>query len=807
MTMRMNAKTLMLYAALTAFPSVATQITVGSYNIRVLTPDDKGANNWDNRREYVARTVVDNGFEVVGFNEVRSGRQKTELIELLPQYSFVGWDGHQGWADTSETAVDLIGYRTDLFDLLDSGWYFLSRDQQQWECSWDNSSEANVRHTSWAKLQVKGTDDVFFVFCTHLDHQGNIARMLQSHINYENMRRIAGRYPMVMVGDQNSTISRVNYLNLYKASFTDAFSTVENPEERFGKADPATAGQWNADPTSGRRIDYIWVRGFKVDSYDHCTDKYDLGAMPSDHIAITATLTYEKPEIQNRYRYVKAGATGTGTRESPFGTLQDAIDSAVLGDTIFVAAGDYEITSQIDISRTVSLFGGYDDDFVNVVGLSEVKAVAPVRCMMLKGNTDVEITNFAIRNGNVAAAKQDGAGICAHGARLTLRHCEISDNTVSRDGGGIDCTGQLILDHVRFLRNKAGRNGGAVCCDNPNKRYWFNFPVEHCYFEGNEAADGAALYLPRFVYGYVCGNTFTANRATEGSTTVLHAVSNSATSMLGVNLTVVNNTWALNETAGASGASALKVEIDADAPFAFVNNTVVSNRSADGVHAVVMTKGTPYISNNIVACNDGGDVSLDVTDVSASYNLYTCPEAISYPVNSGRDIYSADYAGSVSALARVLDGEIDGGRFVPALTSEIPDGVDPCHIIWIVPSVKVVDPAYSGTMNLCTVTAMRLREDVLRADLNNDCMREKSVSLAVDQAGVNRPLDGKATIGAREYVAPAGITGVSADSNAGCCDAPVEYFDLQGRRVATTTPVPGIYVRRQGAVTEKVLIK
>ncbi|MDE6528560.1 MAG: endonuclease/exonuclease/phosphatase family protein, partial [Muribaculaceae bacterium] len=791
----------------------ATQIIVGSYNIRVQTPNDKGANNWDNRRDYVARTVVDNGFDVVGFNEVKSERQKTELMERLPQYSFSGWDGHEGWASVSETAVDLIGYRTDKFDLLDEGWYFLSRNLREWECSWDNSSEANVRHTSWAKLRVKGTEEVFFVFCTHLDHQGNIARMLQAHLNYEKMWEIAGHYPTVMVGDQNSTISRVNYLNLYNAGFTDAFSIVPNPEERFGKADPATAGQWNADPTAGRRIDYIWVRGFNVDSYDHCTDKYDLGAMPSDHIAITAKLTYVDPDINNRYRYVKAGSAGTGSKESPFGTLQEAVDAAGLGDTIYVAAGEYEIASTVNISRSVRIFGGYDEDFQDVAGLSEIKAIAPVRCVMLKKNTDVELRNFAVRNGTVTADNQDGAGICAHGSRLVLRRCELSDNTVSRDGGAIDCTGQLILDHVRFLRNKAGRNGGGVCCDNPNKRYWFNFPVENCYFEENEAADGSALYLPRFVYGYVSGNTFAANRATDGSTTVLHAVSNASTSKLGVNLTVVNNTWVLNETAGASGASALKVEIDADAPFALANNTVVSNRSANGVHAVCMTQGTPYISNNIVACNEGGDVMLDVDGVSASFNLYTCAEALTYPLNTARDIYSEDYASSVSALARVLDGEIVEGRFIPALTTETPDadggigaraaddGSD-----WQVPSVKVVSPVYSDNMNLCTVTAMRLREDMLRADFNNDCMKEKSVSLAVDQIGVPRPLDGKSTIGAREYVAPAGIEGIVTDGYSGVdADAPVEYFDLQGRRVAA--PVSGIYVRRQGARVDKVAVR
>ena len=48
--------------------------------------------------------------------------------------------------------------------------------------------------------------------------------------------------------------------------------------------------------------------------------------------------------------------------------------------------------------------------------------------------------------------------------------------------------------------------------------------------------------------------------------------------------------------------------------------------------------------------------------------------------------------------------------------------------------------------------------------------------------------------------ATSGIEEVGADEN-----APVEYFNLQGVRVAN--PEAGIYVRRQGSKVEKVYIK
>ena len=45
-----------------------------------------------------------------------------------------------------------------------------------------------------------------------------------------------------------------------------------------------------------------------------------------------------------------------------------------------------------------------------------------------------------------------------------------------------------------------------------------------------------------------------------------------------------------------------------------------------------------------------------------------------------------------------------------------------------------------------------------------------------------------------------GILDIEADSN-----APVEYFNLQGIRV--DNPTPGLYIRRQGTKTEKVIVK
>lgn len=67
-------------------------------------------------------------------------------------------------------------------------------------------------------------------------------------------------------------------------------------------------------------------------------------------------------------------------------------------------------------------------------------------------------------------------------------------------------------------------------------------------------------------------------------------------------------------------------------------------------------------------------------------------------------------------------------------------------------------------------------------------------ALANELNHVNFLIDGEGTL--------TGIEGIGAEAGA---DAPAEYFDLQGRRVAN--PVSGLYIRRTGSKVEKVFVK
>ena len=732
--------------------------------------------------------------------------------------------GREGNEGAAETAVNLIAWRTDKFSLLDEGFYFLSRTPEVWECSWDNSSPACVRHTVWVKLREKASGEIFYFFCTHLDHQGQIARMLQAHINQAMIKRMAGSWPHILVGDQNSNTSRLNYFNIFKANFDDAF-TATGASERYGE-DPATSGQWNEDPTAGRRIDYIWTDGFDIKSYDHCTDMYDLGAMPSDHIALKATVSFQTPERKDRRLYVSAGANGTGTLEAPFGSIQEAVDASRRGDTIMVAAGDYEITKNINITRSVKLFGGYDPAFKEICGLSAVRATADIRCFALRADTDVEMRHFGIYNGRLTSETGDGAGVMAHGARFIARYCEFADNSAGRDGGGIDATGQLILDHVRFLRNSAVRRGGGFCADNPTKRYWFNMPVTNCHFEENTAPDGSAGYLPRFIRSHIAGNTFVRNTATAGSTLYLHAIGTD--NNLGSRLSVFNNTFILNQAAGEGAASAFLADIEPQGSVGVVCNTIVSNELTEGTGAAVrITSGKPYIAGNIIAANKGNDLFITASSgISASHNIYTSASTITNSVNS-RDLVWNSYSEAVAGLAGMLDGQTEGGDFIPALSvtarteaaepspqtesdklkfpilhEYAPSLPEEMEVLFSPASVKVIGDK-CGTYALNCLPQNRLREATIHTDFNFDCMED--AYLLTDQQGSARPQDGTATIGAAEYDAESGIVAAGTGGQTDA-DAAPEYYNLQGVKIPA--PAPGtLCIRKTGSRAEKIIVK
>ena len=449
-----------LWVLLPTIPTVSvantTTLNVGCFNIRFKTSADQGELSWNNRKSYVARTIIDFKYDIVGVNEMNAGSQQEDMKSLLPEYSFVEWGGNSSTVPNQGT-VNAVLFRTDKFDLLEEGHYFLCTDPSKSLISWDNSS-GNKRFAVWAKLRVKETGELFYYFITHLDHLGSDARNEGTRINIEKVRSISGHYPAIICGDHNSSAIRYPFYDLCSAYLSDSRKVSEAP---FPWPKDGTLCKWDPEKKDGTRLDYVWVKGMKVHTYNHINETFGRGVTPSDHFPVIVSISL-MPFVASHTRYVDINAAdgGDGSKSAPFRNIQEAVDATCNGDTIYVAQGHYSVTESellkgrsatLNIPHSLDIFGGYDSAFKEVTGRTvlsgDINGNDEIADGVLTGNEEnayrvvtvqkycaLTLCNFEIVGGNANGSVTTGAGIAGLGSPLILNNVIIRDNQSTGQG-------------------------------------------------------------------------------------------------------------------------------------------------------------------------------------------------------------------------------------------------------------------------------------------------------------------------------------------------------------------------------------
>ena len=238
-----------------AVSSQDASIQTMSFNIRYNNPKD-GINAWPNRKDYVAELIKYYNVDLLGVQEALHG-QMTDLQERLPDYQWIGVGRDDG---AEEGEYSAIFFLKDRFVLEDHGTFWLSETpEEKGSFGWD---AACVRIVTWAKFTDKNSSKTFFMFNTHFDHKGVIAREESAKLLVSKTSSIAGDIPAVVTGDFNSADTSIIYRTItssqsnknLKYYLKDAFHLSEltpyGPEATFNGFGRLT---------SGHRIDYIFV--------------------------------------------------------------------------------------------------------------------------------------------------------------------------------------------------------------------------------------------------------------------------------------------------------------------------------------------------------------------------------------------------------------------------------------------------------------------------------------------------------------------------------------------------------------------
>ncbi len=274
----------LLLPALVLSPSAATAQTLKVMTFNVRYASDEGPQAWPLRRPVMIALLKQARPDLIGTQELLQ-RQGDDLVRALPGYR---WFGRDRRGEHKDEHMGVI-YRPDRLRLVRQGDFWLSETPDVvGSSSWGTDLP---RMATWAVFETldkptSGKQRKRFVFVdTHLAHrdQDDDARDRAVATILARLPKLAAGLPVIVAGDMNARPETAAYKRFAKA-LTDARTAatqVRGPENTFH--------DFTGNPD--RRIDYLFVRGFKVGTLE--TDTFHLGTTyPSDHFPVTATVSF-----------------------------------------------------------------------------------------------------------------------------------------------------------------------------------------------------------------------------------------------------------------------------------------------------------------------------------------------------------------------------------------------------------------------------------------------------------------------------------------------------------------------------------
>lgn len=273
---------LFFIATLNIFCVNAQNLKVMTYNIRLDVEVD-GENDWTHRKDFFTSQIQFYEPDIFGVQEAKPN-QVIDIATTLSQYSNVGI-GRDG---VGKGESSNIYYKKDRFKVLESNTFWLSETPDIMSKGWD---AAFNRVCTYALFKDLKTKKIFWIFNTHLDHMGELARtngilLILSKIAALNTKNDT----TIFMGDFNSQPKDDRIIALNKEMNDCRKISKEKP---FGPSGTFNGFKHNEPVTE--LIDYIFISkksNFKVRKFAVLSDSKDL-RYPSDHLPVYVEISYK----------------------------------------------------------------------------------------------------------------------------------------------------------------------------------------------------------------------------------------------------------------------------------------------------------------------------------------------------------------------------------------------------------------------------------------------------------------------------------------------------------------------------------
>lgn len=260
---------------------LAQEFKAMSYNIKYDNANDT-VNNWEDRKQAMVKLISHYAPSFIGMQEVLH-HQLTFLDQQLPMHSCIGVGRDDG---KQQGEYSPIFYNHKAFEVLKSSTFWLSETPDTISVGWDAAME---RICTYGLFEHKDTKQKVWVFNTHFDHIGTIARTKSAELIAAKIKEMhTDNTPILLMGDFNLPPESAP-IQFLQAQFSDGQTNAKNafygPTGTFNGFDPKQI--------LDTRIDYIFTDVLKVQTYIHIDDRMENNKHISDHLPVLAQLRFQ----------------------------------------------------------------------------------------------------------------------------------------------------------------------------------------------------------------------------------------------------------------------------------------------------------------------------------------------------------------------------------------------------------------------------------------------------------------------------------------------------------------------------------
>jgi endonuclease/exonuclease/phosphatase family metal-dependent hydrolase len=254
-----------------------------SYNIRYdITTSN--ASPWNERHKAISSQLNRFDVDIVGMQEVLV-HQKEQMLLDLPGYESIGV-GRDDGKNAGEFSP--IFYKEERFRVLKSGTFWLSPTPDIPSKGWDAALNRICTYAQFFDLESKQS---FWVFNTHFDHVGEVARMKSSVLILQKIQEVTKgkREIVIFCGDLNLNDDHPT-ISFLQAQMKDALLGSKQVKSNMNN----TFNNFDLKNEASNRIDYIFTnKKVEILTFETIVEPFGI-SYPSDHFPILTTLKLKK---------------------------------------------------------------------------------------------------------------------------------------------------------------------------------------------------------------------------------------------------------------------------------------------------------------------------------------------------------------------------------------------------------------------------------------------------------------------------------------------------------------------------------